>query len=256
MNNLKEILINLKKYGCTGVKISFEDEGALYSEVISMRQLTTSVDLELSLKIGGCEAKRDIIDCIDLNCDSIVGPMIESNFALEKFLKSLASYNFSKKKGFNLETIEGYKNLESMKTNLKKLDFIIFGRVDFIGSLCKDRNFVDDDDIFEMVKNVFTEAKKEDIKCYLGGAISINSKSFIEKLVKEKLLDKFETRYIIFSTENIDFDKYEEMLYYANLFEVEWMKFISNRYQMYANKDRQRISMIEDRLSKNNVFNK
>ena len=98
--------------------------------------------------------------------------------------------------------------------------------------------------------------KKQNIKCYLGGAISINSKSFIEKLVKEKLLDKFETRYIIFSTENMDFDKYEEMLYYANLFEVEWMKFISNRYQMYANKDRQRISMIEDRLSKNNVFNK
>ena len=143
-----------------------------------------------------------------------------------------------------------------MKTNLKKLDFITFGRVDFIGSLGKDRNFVDDDDILEMVKNVFIEAKKEDIKCYLGGAISINSKSFIESLVKEKLLDKFETRYIIFSTENMDFDKYEEMLYYANLFEVEWMKFISNRYQMYANKDRQRISMIEDRLSKNNIFNK
>jgi hypothetical protein len=54
----------------------------------------------------------------------------------------------------------------------------------------------------------------------------------------------------------MDFDKYEEMLYYANLFELEWMKFISNKYQMYANKDRQRILMIEDRLTKNNVFNK
>jgi len=254
MNNLKDILINLKNFGCTGVKISFEDEGALHSEVISMRELTTSVNLELSLKIGGCEAKRDIIDCIDLNCDSIVGPMIESNFALEKFLKSLSSYNFSKKKGFNLETIHGYQNLEEMKSNFFKLDFITFGRVDFIGSLCKDRNFVDDEDVFNMVKNVFIQAKKEDIKCYLGGAITINSKSFIERLVKENLLDKFETRYIIFSTENIDFDKYEEMLYYANLFEVEWMKFISNKYQMYANKDIQRISMIEDRLSKNNMF--
>ena len=51
-----------------------------------------------------------------------------------------------------------------MKLNLKKLDFITFGRVDFIGSLCKDRNFVDDDDIFEMVKNVFTKAKKTKYK--------------------------------------------------------------------------------------------
>ena len=84
MDLLKDILVKLKKLGCCGIKVSFEDEGALYNEIITMRNLTTAVDLELSIKIGGCEAKRDINDCMDLNCDTIVAPMVESKFALNK----------------------------------------------------------------------------------------------------------------------------------------------------------------------------
>ena len=97
MDELKQILAELKNMGCCGIKVSFEDEGALYNEIISMRSLTKDVGLDLSVKIGGCEAKRDITDCIDLNCDTIVAPMVESKFALNKFLKSLACYNYDKK---------------------------------------------------------------------------------------------------------------------------------------------------------------
>ena len=105
MNDLDDILTKLKKLGVSGIKISFEDEGALLNELITMRSLTRQANLELSVKIGGCEAKRDIIDCINLDCETIVAPMIESKFALDKFLKSLSFYNYNKKKGFNLETI-------------------------------------------------------------------------------------------------------------------------------------------------------
>ena len=82
MENLNKILLELKDLGCSGIKISFEDEGALLNEMISMRYLTASTGLKLSIKIGGCEAKRDIVDCIDIGCDAIVAPMIESAFSL------------------------------------------------------------------------------------------------------------------------------------------------------------------------------
>ena len=88
MDNLQKILFQLKDLGCSGVKISYEDEGALLNEIISMRYLTTLAGLGLSIKIGGCEAKRDIVDCIDIGCDTIVAPMIESSFSLRKFLNS------------------------------------------------------------------------------------------------------------------------------------------------------------------------
>jgi hypothetical protein len=89
MNDLKEILYKLKEMGCSGVKISYEDEGALLNEVISMRYLTAGVGLNLAIKIGGCEAKRDIVDCMNISCDSIVAPMIESGFALNKFANGI-----------------------------------------------------------------------------------------------------------------------------------------------------------------------
>ncbi len=239
--------------GCSGIKISFEDEGALHNEIITMRNLTTSAGLELSIKIGGCEAKRDIVDCIDLNAESIVAPMIESRFALNKFFKSLEMYNYTNKKGFNLETISAYNNLDELSELFHKLDFVTFGRVDFVGSLNKDRDYVDSSDMYDMVTNVFRKAQEKGTKCYLGGAISINSKEFITKLVNEGLLDRFETRYIIYDVTKIDIKDFDELIYWGNIFEVEWLKFIQKRYSMHANKDIKRIAMIEDRISINNI---
>jgi hypothetical protein len=251
MDYLKNILLKLKEMGCCGIKISFEDEGALYNEIISMRNLTTSIGLELSVKIGGCEAKRDIIDCIDLNCETIVAPMIESKFALEKFLKSLDAYKYDKKKGFNLETIGAYHNLEEISSIFNKVDFVTVGRVDFVGSLGKDRDYVDTDEMYSILENVFKKARENNIKCFLGGAITTESKDFIKNLIDSDLLDKFETRYVIFDTTKININELEKLIYYANVFEVEWLKYISSKYMLYANKDTSRIKMIEERLSKN-----
>jgi 4-hydroxy-2-oxoheptanedioate aldolase len=253
MDSLQKILSKLRELGCSGIKVSFEDEGALYNEIITMRNLTNLAGVDLSVKIGGCEAKRDIIDCMDLNCDSIVAPMIESEFALKKFLKSLNTYNYNKKKGFNLETIEAFNNLDKLSDNFNKLDFVTIGRVDFVGSLQKDRSYVDTDDMLEKVKKVFRIAREKGTMCYLGGAITINSKNFLEDLINNNLLDKFETRYIIYDVHEINIQELDKLLYWGNVFEVEWLKFIHNRYLIHANKDVERIKMIEERISKNNI---
>jgi 4-hydroxy-2-oxoheptanedioate aldolase len=251
MDELKKILLNLKELGCCGIKISYEDEGALLNEVISMRYLTSSIGVNLSIKIGGCEAKRDIVDCLNISCDSIVAPMIESGFALNKFSKSLNQYNYCGEKGFNLETINAYKNLEEISSEFSCIDYVTVGRVDFASSLNKDRSFVNEEQMYEMVKNVFIKAKEFGKKCYLGGAISIASKDFIKRLIDEDLIDKFETRYIIFDVNKINFEDYEKLLYFANIFEVEWLKFISARYGKLFNKDTDRISMMEERINSN-----
>ncbi len=251
MNNIIKILNDLKNIGCCGIKISFEDEGALLNEIISMRTLTSKLNIELSIKVGGCEAKRDIMDCIFLDADSIVAPMIESKFAIGKFIKSLDLYNYKNKKGLNIETINAYNNFGDIKNNLESIDFITFGRVDFISSLDKDREYVENNDIYDYVSNIFKQCREINKKCYLGGAISIKSKNFISQLIDEKLIDKFETRYVIFDINLIDFNEFEKLLYLANLFEVEWLKYISERYSLLANKDIKRIKMIEERININ-----
>lgn len=255
MEELQNILVKLKGMGCSGIKVSFEDEGALYNEIITMRSLTSKVGLELSVKIGGCEAKRDIIDCLDLNCETIVAPMIESKFSLNKFFKSLDSYKYDKKKGFNLETIQGYKNLEELSTLFSNLDFVTLGRVDFVGSLGKERDFVDTDEMYEIAETIFKKARENNTLCYMGGAVSIQSKDFIGKLVEKNLLDKFETRYIIYDAHQVDLKELDKLLYWGNVFEVAWLKFIHARYMLHANKDVKRIKMIEDRIAANKLEN-
>jgi hypothetical protein len=251
MNTLQELLIKLKDLGCSGIKISFEDEGAQYNEVISMRYLTAKTGLELSVKIGGCEAKREILDCINVCCDTVVSPMIESRFALDKFVKSLEIQGYKNKKSFNLETITGYDNMHEIAKSINKMNSITVGRVDFVGSINKERDYVDSPEIYECVRNILVKSRKAypSILCNMGGAISIRSKDFITNLIREGLLDYFETRYIIFKTKLVDMDKLGEMLYYANRFEIEWMKYIRERYTGYAKKDLSRIEMIEKRLA-------
>jgi len=249
MDNLKDILQKVIELGCSGIKISFEDEGALLNEHIIMSHLTSSLGIDLAIKIGGCEAKRDIVDCINLNCTSVVAPMIESRFALNKYINSCRQYNVKQILGFNLETIQAYKNLSELKEEFKSIDYVTFGRVDFVSSLNKDRSYVDNEEMYDYVSDVFKTVKTYNKKCYMGGAISITSEEFINKLVNAQLLDKFETRYIIFDVTKItDFKK---CIYYANLFEVAWLKYIREMYLMSADKDKKRIEMIEERLNAN-----
>ena len=102
MEYLKSILKELLDLGCSGIKISFEDEGALINEHIIMSHLTSTLGIDLAIKIGGCEAKRDIVDCINLNCTSIVAPMVESRFSLNKYINSCKQYNVTQNLCFNL----------------------------------------------------------------------------------------------------------------------------------------------------------
>ena len=52
-----------------------------------MRKVTKKTKIKLNVKIGGCEAKNDIFFCKKISTDSIVAPMIESEYALKKIIQ-------------------------------------------------------------------------------------------------------------------------------------------------------------------------
>ena len=252
MDELKNILTQLKVSGCSGVKISFEDEGASLNEVISMRYLTSVVGIKLTIKIGGCEAKRDIVDCLNISCDSIVAPMIESAFALNKFSDSLKQYNYTGERGFNLETINAYNNLEELSKEFSCIDFVTVGRGDLTSSLNNNRADVNNENMYEMTVNIFKKTKEHGKKCYLGGSMNIESKYFICKLINHGLLDKFETRYVIFDVEQTIIEDLENIFHLADLFEIKWLQFISESHKILSIKDSSRIKKIEERLKLHN----
>lgn len=243
------------KYNCVGIKTSFEDEGASPTDVLKLRTLTAQNGLKLVIKVGGAEAKTDIKTATDLCCDSIVGPMIETKYALEKYAQATRGYEVTK--GVNLETITALNNIELLLTSqaLSEIDYFVIGRVDLIGSLGQSRDMIDSDANLKLVENAFTKVKKTNKTTYLGGALSRNSKNFIKHLYSNGLLDYIETRFIIMKLDDDFFDMYDDAICASHEFELKWSEFLYKKYVNITTSLSSRITMIKSRVWRSFVIN-
>lgn len=248
----------IENHGMVGIKTSFEDEGATLNETIRLKEVCNQAGTKLTLKIGGPEAIRDIKDSTLIGVKGLVAPMIESEFGLVKFIQSankhisndlLATTNLY----INVETITATQNAKSMMESkyASELHGVTIGRVDLVSSMNKDRDYVDSDDIYKITSDTFKLVKDAGLKCCIGGAVSVNSETFLKKLNSNGLLDKFETRYVMFDP-TITLRNITVALSKAQLFEYEWLSNKREQYQLSANQDLDRLEMIEKRYNQSN----
>jgi len=256
-----EILTDLiENEGMIGIKTSFEDEGALLNEVIRLKQICNQAKTKINLKIGGPEAIRDIKDSQIIGVKGLVAPMIESAFGLKKFVQSAKNYIpkdslSSIQLSVNIETITAANNVSEILgiEEVQELYGITVGRVDLVSSMNKDRKHVDSEEIYKITKNIFLKTKEKGLKACLGGAISVDSLNFLKKLNSEGVLDKFETRYIMFDP-SITLKNLSRALSKAQIFEYEWLMCKHEMHSLAANQDLNRIKMIQDRINQSISF--
>ncbi|MBM4127439.1 MAG: hypothetical protein FJ247_08855 [Nitrospira sp.] len=91
MNILEKRMVDVLKdlrenHHVQGIKAEFEAEGARLEEALRFKEVITKAGLELTIKIGGCEALKDMYDARYIGVTRIVAPMIESPYALNKYL--------------------------------------------------------------------------------------------------------------------------------------------------------------------------
>jgi hypothetical protein len=125
------------------------------------------------------------------------------------------------------------------------LSGLTVGRVDLSGSLGMDRSYVDSKEIFDISKETFSKAKQKGLECALGGAVSADSIDFISKLYRLGLLDKFETRKVVFHAEAIESGK--AAISEAIKFELLWLKSKQEDYKLKYEEDIKRIKTLEKR---------
>jgi 4-hydroxy-2-oxoheptanedioate aldolase len=229
MKKLIKSLKKLKEIGVVGVKQSFEDEGASFKDIETMRLITSAAKIHLNIKIGGCEAKNDIFFCKKIKANTIVAPMVESVYALSKFVQCA---NIGNKISLlvNLETNLSLKNLNKMIKSkfFDLLDGVVIGRSDLAGSLYLSKGDVDSKKIFNKVEIAFKKIKNSNKKNFIfkmGGSITPRSKIFINKLYLKKLLHRVETRNVEIKLSKKTIKNIDKIVIEIFKFELDWLKY-------------------------------
>lgn len=253
----KHMLDMLKKgrdqYGVVAVKAEFEAEGTRPDELLRLLDLARRADLDVALKIGGCEAISDLLASKLYGIDYIIAPMVETPYALSKFAdardKVYGKEPTDTKFLFNLETQTTLGFLtEMLPTTKERLDGIVFGRVDFTLSRGMARGAINAPEITQAVLQVAEACRDNDLELVVGGSVAIEAAPALRAFRKIRL-DRFETRKVIFDGAAAESANFEDGIANAMAFELAWLENKQAYYGAITAEDQSRIKMMRDRIA-------
>ena len=248
-----EVLSRCREHGALSVKAEFEAEGTRMDELLRLVDVARAANLKITVKIGGCEAIRDLLEAKQVGVDYIVAPMVETPYALSKFVGAIKiAFNDDERHHteflFNLETITAFNNLDQMikVATEGKLEGIVFGRVDFAGSLGIGRAGIESDEVTNKVLETSRAAKTANLDLVVGGAVSTDALPQLKRINAE-YLTRFETRKVVFASDSLNLEQVNEALLNAVHFELLWLINKRSYYAQITAEDNKRIEMLESR---------
>lgn len=251
---LSELVQRIKERGhLKSIKAEFETEGTCSDELLRLLDVTRTCNVPLTLKIGGCEAVKDLYEARQVGARYIVAPMIESSYALKKFVDTIKRVYPSDELNevdflFNLETIQAYNMLESiLEVALSNavIAGVVFGRTDFSGSLGI-KGDIQNEQVTTAVETIAQRIKNTRLDLVVGGAISIASMPELLRIARHKLT-RFETRKVVFDATKLEDADLSDSLLDAVHFEILWLINKSKYYGTLHQEDEARIAQLEQR---------
>lgn len=243
-----------EEFGVVSVKAEFEAEGTRFGEVVRLAYIARSAGLPMTVKIGGCEAVRDLLEVHTLGVRYVVAPMIETAYAASKYVSAKnAVFDEDEQEDIdfllNLETITSYENFDSILEAVsgdKGAQGVVFGRSDFIGSLGLERDRINDPDVTAYVVEAAKRSKAAGMDFVVGGTVSVKSVDALREINKAHLT-RFETRKVVFGADAIELPNITDGLQLAVEFERLWLLNKRDHYGRISSEDSSRIDALQGR---------
>jgi len=241
-------------YGVVATKAEFEAEGTRADELLRLLEIAHRADVDIALKIGGCEAIRDLLEAKQFGVKYIIAPMVETAYALSKYIAAVEKvFDEAEREDmtflFNLETITAYDNLESMlkvANGSTSCHGLVFGRVDFAGSIGLGRSGIESERVTSCGLRASSLCRDKGLEFVVGGAVSIDAFDNLKK-ISGIHLSRFETRKVVFQGSALMNPDIEAGLKDAVHFELLWLLNKRDYYGFIHKEDESRIKMLEDR---------
>jgi citrate lyase beta subunit len=243
-----------EEFAVVATKAEFEAEGTRTDELLRLLEIANKADVGLALKIGGCEAIRDMLEAKQFGVRYIIAPMVETPYALSKYIRAKDNV-FSKEEQkdvtflFNLETITTFENLQNMlalAAGEPGCDGVVFGRVDFSGSIGTGRAGIESEEVTSYVEKASNACLTAGLEFVVGGAVSIDALQNLQRF-KAIYLTRFETRKVVFEASALDRQNLAHALRQAVHFELLWLLNKREYYGLMHREDQTRIEMLESR---------
>jgi hypothetical protein len=155
------------------LKGEFEAEGLSRETVAAETVFAARHGLPYLVKIGGCEAKSDLRFLMQIGVRRIVAPMIESPFAMSKYMDMVPDDAFDHL-GVTIETIDEVRRIDTILDAGVKLTEVTVGRTDLSASFAGPG--VDSDETTALVKTVAMAARERGLETTMGGSVGAGTR--------------------------------------------------------------------------------
>jgi len=179
----------------TSLKGEFEAEGLNAIELAGEVIWSARRGLDYLVKIGGCEAKSDIEYLQHLGVRNVVAPMIESSFAMSKYMAMLPDRAFDHV-GATIETFHAVDRIEEILNAGTKLTAVTIGRSDLTASF--GGSSTNCPETLDKTLRVARAAKARGLEVTMGGSVDARTRELLrEGHPLAQVIDAVETRKIV-----------------------------------------------------------
>jgi 2-keto-3-deoxy-L-rhamnonate aldolase RhmA len=253
---MTEIISDLAtNHGVVSIKAEFEAEGTRMEELLRLVDVSRAAGLPLTVKIGGCEAIRDLLESKQIGVRYVIAPMVESGYSASKYVaaKNLIYTDDEQQDTdflLNIETIAGFDAREAIFDAISVengVDGAVFGRVDFTGSLGWGRPAINEQQTTDYILEIAKLCKKHDKQLVVGGGVAFEAVDALRQ-VHAVRLDRFETRKVVFNAQTALAGDMQSALTKSVQFELLWLENKRDYYTGIAEEDAKRIQMLSARF--------